>query len=96
MLEEKIRALALKEGTVRVKIARRESFADASPSTEMHYEKTWADMVISFAVDLGKPWIKDCQRRAPTDLLFHSRLIKQNQQGQEVVVGPHLKAQRGY
>ncbi|MBM3301939.1 MAG: hypothetical protein FJY85_18550 [Deltaproteobacteria bacterium] len=59
MLEDELRATALKEGAIRAGIARREAFAEAPPSAEMGYEKPWAQAVVSFAVDLGTDWIKD-------------------------------------
>ena len=59
MLEEEIKSFALKEGALRVGIARREAFLEAPPSADMRYEKPWANAVVSFAVPLGTHWIKD-------------------------------------
>lgn len=58
MLEDDIKSLALKEGAIRVGIARREVFAEAPPSAEMRYEKPWANVIISFAIGLGTEWIR--------------------------------------
>ena len=59
MLEVEIKSAALKEGAIRVGIARREAFSQAPPSADMGYEKPWANAVVSFAVPLGTHWIKD-------------------------------------
>lgn len=59
MLEDEIKALALKEGAIRVGLAGREAFAQAPASAKLVYEKPWANMVVSFAVGLGTEWIGD-------------------------------------
>jgi epoxyqueuosine reductase len=59
MLEAEIKSIALKEGAIRVGVARRDAFGEAPPSADMRYEKPWANAFISFAVPLGTYWIKD-------------------------------------
>jgi epoxyqueuosine reductase len=59
MLEVEMKSTALREGAIRVGIARREAFSEAPPSADMRYEKPWANAVISFAVPLGTYWIQD-------------------------------------
>ncbi len=59
MLEGEIKSTALREGAIRVGIARREAFSEAPPSADMCYEKPWANAVVSFAVPLGIHWIED-------------------------------------
>jgi hypothetical protein len=46
MLEGKIKSIALKEGALRVGIARKEAFLEAPPSADMRYEKPWANAVV--------------------------------------------------
>lgn len=59
MLENELKELALKEGSIRVGIARRETFAEAPPSADMRYLKPWANAVVSFAISKGTDWIED-------------------------------------
>lgn len=59
MLEEKLKSLALKEGAIRVGIARREAFMEAPLSADMTYVQPWAQSVVSFALPLGTDWIRD-------------------------------------
>ena len=42
MLETELKELALKEGSIRTGIARREAFSEAPPSADMRYLKPWA------------------------------------------------------
>lgn len=59
MLEDEVKSVALKEGAIRVGIARRETFKDAPPSADMRYESPWANAIVSFAVTPGTEWIED-------------------------------------
>jgi epoxyqueuosine reductase len=59
MLEKEVKELALSEGSIRVGIARRETFAEAPPSADMRYLRPWANSVVSFAVTMGTGWIAD-------------------------------------
>ena len=59
MLENELKELALKEGSIRVGIARREVFSEAPPSADMRYLKPWASAVVSFAISKGTDWIED-------------------------------------
>jgi hypothetical protein len=59
MLETELKELALKEGSIRVGIARREAFSEAPPSADMQYLKPWANTVVSFAISKGTDWIED-------------------------------------
>jgi ferredoxin len=58
-MESELKELALREGSIRVGIARRETFLDAPPSADMRYLEPWANAVISFAVTTGTDWIED-------------------------------------
>lgn len=58
MLEDELKSLAVKEGAIRVGIARREAFSDAPPSADMRHEKPWANAIVSFAVTPGTEWIE--------------------------------------
>jgi len=59
MLEAEIKELALKEGSIRAGIARREAFSETPPSADMRYLKPWANAVVSFALSTGTNWIED-------------------------------------
>lgn len=59
MLEHDLKSAALKEGAIRVGIARRESSSGAPPSADMRYEKPWANAVVSFALPPCTEWIED-------------------------------------
>jgi len=59
MLETELKELALKEGSIRAGIARREAFSEAPPSADMRYLKPWANAVVSFAISKGTDWIED-------------------------------------
>ena len=59
MLEIELKQLALKEGSIRVGIARREAFSEAPESADMRYLKPWANTVVSFAISKGTDWIED-------------------------------------
>ena len=59
MLETELKELALKEGSIRAGIARREAFSEAPPSADMRYLKPWANTVVSFAISKGTEWIED-------------------------------------
>ena len=59
MLETALKELALKEGSIRAGIARREAFTEAPPSADMRYLKPWANTVVSFAISNGTDWIED-------------------------------------
>ena len=59
MLESELKELALKEGSIRVGIARREAFLEAPPSADMRYLEPWANAVVSFAITPGTDWIED-------------------------------------
>jgi len=59
MLETELKELALKEGSIRAGIARREAFSEAPPSADMRYLKPWANTVVSFAISKGTDWIED-------------------------------------
>jgi len=59
MLESELKELALKKGSIRAGIARREAFTEAPPSADMQYLKPWANSVVSFAISKGTDWIED-------------------------------------
>jgi epoxyqueuosine reductase QueG len=59
MLETELKELALKEGSIRAGIARRDAFSEAPPSADMRYLKPWANTVVSFAISKGTDWIED-------------------------------------
>ena len=59
MLESELKELAVKEGSIRAGIGRREAFAEAPPSADMRYLEPWANAVVSFAVSKGTDWIED-------------------------------------
>jgi epoxyqueuosine reductase QueG len=59
MLESELKELALKEGSIRVGIARREAFSEAPPSADMRCLEPWANAVVSFAITTGTDWIED-------------------------------------
>ena len=59
MLESELKELALKQGSIRVGIARREAFSEAPPSADMGYLKPWAKTVVVFAISKGTDWIED-------------------------------------
>ncbi len=59
MLETKLKELAIREGSIRAGIARREAFSEAPPSADMRYLRPWANAVVSFAVTTGTDWIRD-------------------------------------
>ncbi|MFH1479652.1 MAG: hypothetical protein ABIG67_00145 [Pseudomonadota bacterium] len=59
MLETELKELALREGSIRVGISRREAFSEAPPSADMRYLRPWANAVVSFAVTTGTDWIRD-------------------------------------
>ena len=59
MLETELKELALREGSIRAGIARKEAFSEAPPSADMRYLQPWANSVLSFAVTTGTGWIED-------------------------------------
>lgn len=59
MLEDKLKSLALNEGSLRAGIARRSAFSGAPPSADMRCVEPWAESVVSFALTTGTDWIED-------------------------------------
>lgn len=75
MIENEIKSLCIKEGAIRVGIARSEAFSEAPPSANIKYEKPWANAVVSFAVPLGTEWIRDYVGKI-TRMVFKKKLFE--------------------